>query len=88
MSKCTIVEVVSVMMFFYDSLNNLNSTSEVSFVGMLYFNENTVLMKQYMDLESMRVQKVRFWIWSDLQTSSNVRDSISEFELERVIVLR
>ena len=41
-----------------------------------------------MDLESMRVQKVRFWIWSDLQTSSNVRDSISEFELERVIVLR
>ena len=88
MSKCTIVEVVSVMMFFYDSLNNLNSTSEVSFVGMLYFNENTVLMKQYMDLESMRVQKVRFWIWSDLQTNSNVRDSISEFELERVIVLR
>jgi len=41
-----------------------------------------------MDLESMRAQKFRFWIWSDLQTSSDVRGSISEFELERVIVLR
>jgi len=59
-------KVVSVMMLFDNLSNNFNSTDKVSFVGVLYFNANTMLIKQCIDLESMRVQKVGFWIWSDL----------------------
>ena len=42
-------------------------------------------MKQYINLESIRTQKIRFWIWSSLQTRDDMRDRMSEFELERVV---
>ena len=50
------------MMLFDNLSNNFNSTNKVGFVGVLYFNANTISIKQYVDLESMRVQKVGFWI--------------------------
>jgi len=57
-------------------------------VGILYFNANTVLIKQYVNLEAIRVQKVGFWIWSSLQTRDDMRGRMSEFVLERATVLR
>lgn len=57
-------------------------------MGILYFNANTVLIKQYVNLEAIRVQKVGFWIWSSLQTRGDMRGRMSEFVLERAIVLR
>lgn len=57
-------------------------------MGILYFNANTVLIKQYVNLEAIRVQKVGFWIWSSLQTRGDMRGRMSEFVLERATVLR
>jgi len=42
----------------------------------------------YIDLEFIRIQKIGFWIWSDLQTSGDIKDRVSEFGLERVAALR
>ena len=42
------------MMLFDDLLNNFNSIDEVSFVRILYFNTNVILIKQYIDLESIK----------------------------------
>ena len=47
----------------------------------LCFSMNAVLMKQYMDPKSIRAQKIGFWIWSDLQTSGNIRDSVTTLSL-------
>ena len=55
-------KVVSVMMLFDNLSNNFNSTNKVGFVEVLYSNANTISIKQCVDLEFMRVQKVRFWI--------------------------
>jgi len=46
------------MMLFDNLSNNFNSTNKVGFVEVLYFNANTISIKQYVDLESIRVQKV------------------------------
>jgi len=45
-------------------------------------------MKQYVDLEFIRVCKVEFWIWSNLQTSSDVKSNVNEFKSEIVVMLR
>ena len=76
------------MMLFDNLSNNFNSTNKVSFVGVLYSNANTISIKQCVDLEFMRVQKVRFWIWSDLQTSGNMKGNVSKFRLEKIVVLK
>ena len=44
-------EVVLEMMLF----NDLSSTEEVGFVGILYLSVNPMLMKQYIDLEHRRL---------------------------------
>jgi len=36
----------------------------------------------------MKAQKVGFWIWSDLQTSGDVKNRVSEFGLKKAVVLR
>jgi len=41
-------------------LNSFNATGEVGLVEMLYFSINVVSIKQYIDSELMKVQKVRF----------------------------
>jgi len=81
-------EAVLVIMLFDKLSNTFNFTSKVGFVEMLYFNANAVLIKQCVDLKSMRTWKVRFWIWSDLQTSGDMRGSVSKFISEKAVILR
>ena len=42
------------MILFKNLLNSFNSIGKVRLVEMLYFSENIVLMKHYVDLESIR----------------------------------
>jgi len=48
------------MILFNNLSNNFSFTSKVSFVGILYFIANIVSMKQYVDSESIRAQKIGF----------------------------
>jgi len=72
-------------MLFNNSSNNFNSTDKVSFVGILYFSMNVI---QYIGPESIRTQKIGFWIWSDLQINSDIRGKMSKFGSEMIAVLR
>ena len=55
-NKNTVLE----MILFGNLLISFSSTDEV--LEILYFSTNIVLMKQYIDLELIKVWKIRFWI--------------------------
>ena len=56
-------------------------------VKILYFCMNVVLTKQWVKSKLTKTQKVRFWMWSSLQTNKDMNIKVSGFILERVVML-
>ena len=57
------MNTISEMILFNNLLKNMSSTGNIRIVGILYFYMNMMSMKQWMELELTRVQKVGFWMW-------------------------
>ena len=81
-------KVILEMMLFDNLSNSFSSTGIVREVGILYFYVKIMSTKQWVDSKLTRAQKVKYWMWSGLQTNGNISFKVSEFILERAVMLR